>query len=84
LVQDGVIVFRKKRFSLSGSGHRKLFFSICESQFVVPDPRYTKKIQDGGDFQDGICTFYQAHFWGVSLFFDKIMLIIEIELFGPP
>jgi hypothetical protein len=47
---------------LSGAAQRKLsFFFICKSSAQNQDIQKKiakKKIQDGGDFQDRVCTFF--------------------------
>jgi hypothetical protein len=62
--------------------------------------KYTKKKllrknQDGGDFQDGVCTYllyenmirvsvFQAHFWSVLLLLDKTMMENKIVVLDHP
>jgi hypothetical protein len=93
LVQYGTVFGKKSTFLWAGlPTEKKVFFSICRSQFVVHRPKISQDIkkiilenknQDGGDFQDGVCTLWKYVFersiWYIKLIFG-IMLKNKIVL----
>jgi hypothetical protein len=65
LIQNGSVIFEKKTtFFQKGPSHPKLnFFQILTKQSCRPKTqdvrkKNQKKNQDGGYFQNGVCTFF--------------------------
>jgi hypothetical protein len=82
LVQDGVIFGKNRLFFERVSPLKNIFFQSVKASLYCSDPRHAKKklprkkIQAGGDFQDGVCTF-----WKENMFCERSIRYIKL-IFG--